>query len=118
MVEAQAKGIFKGFKVGSENVEISHLQFADDALFLGEWSAGNAENFLHLLRCFGDASGLIINLAKSKLSGIVVSSTKVVRLASRCRCSPDNLPFHLPCFACRGEHETFKKLKLCGKQIQ
>lgn len=75
------------------NIEVSHLQFADDALFLGKWSAGNATNLLHLIRCFGDTSWLNINLVKSKLYGIGVSSIEVIWMASKCRCSPGELPF-------------------------
>lgn len=49
------KGILKACKVGKDEVELWHLQFADDALFLGDWSAGNAVDLMHLL-CFEDAS--------------------------------------------------------------
>lgn len=93
MIEAQAVGILKGFKVGYANVELSHLQYADNALFLGEWSASNVTNLLHLLHCFGEVFGLDINLVKNKLYRIGVSSTQVVRLAKKCRCSLGELPF-------------------------
>lgn len=93
MLEAREKGLFKAFMVGSENIALSHLQFADDALFLGDWSTSNISNLLHLLHCFGEASGLIINLAKTKLFGIGLSSTEVIQMANRCRCSSGVLPF-------------------------
>ncbi|XP_071708603.1 uncharacterized protein [Rutidosis leptorrhynchoides] len=34
---AIANGLYKGVKIGSDNVLISHLQCADDTIFLGEW---------------------------------------------------------------------------------
>lgn len=36
LLEARNKSIFKGAKVGENAVEITHFQFADDVLFLGE----------------------------------------------------------------------------------
>ncbi|GJV56566.1 RNA-directed DNA polymerase, eukaryota, reverse transcriptase zinc-binding domain protein [Tanacetum coccineum] len=41
--EAVEKGIFKGIKVGRNNVVVSHLQYADDAIFFGEWNGENAK---------------------------------------------------------------------------
>ncbi|XP_071695539.1 uncharacterized mitochondrial protein AtMg01250-like [Rutidosis leptorrhynchoides] len=38
------KGLFKGLKVGANNVNVSHLQYADDTIFFGEWSRINALN--------------------------------------------------------------------------
>lgn len=81
MLETIEKGIFRGIKIGNDDVEISHLQFADDTLFLGAWSASNISNLLYLMRCFGDVSGLSINLSKKKLFGIEVSKTEVLYTA-------------------------------------
>lgn len=93
MVEAIEKGVFNGFKVGNDRIEVSHLQFADDALFVGSWSARNARNLIHLLNCFTDPSGLHVNLNKSSLFGVGVCDAEVVRLASKCHCSAGSLPF-------------------------
>lgn len=93
MVEILEKGLFQGFKVGNDRLEISHLQFADDALFVDNWSLGNARNLLQLLSCFGEASGLHINLLKTRLYGVGVSEAEIVRLASKCRCSSGSMPF-------------------------
>lgn len=59
--------------MGDDAVEITHLQFADDVLFLGEWSVRNALNLLKALKWYEDAYGLTINLNKSGLFGIGVS---------------------------------------------
>lgn len=93
MEEAAKKCLFHVPLVGCDGIQISHLQFADDALFFGNWSSYNVKNLLQLLSCFADASGLHINLHKSSLFGVGVSDTEVIRLASKCRCSVGLLPF-------------------------
>nr|GEV35036.1 RNA-directed DNA polymerase, eukaryota, reverse transcriptase zinc-binding domain protein [Tanacetum cinerariifolium] len=50
--EAKSKKLFEGVKVGYNKVDISHLQYADDALILGKWSIENAKNLCRILRCF------------------------------------------------------------------
>ncbi|KAJ9543548.1 hypothetical protein OSB04_023255 [Centaurea solstitialis] len=41
MLEAREKGLFDGVRVGKDGVEVSHLQYADDAVFFGGWSHEN-----------------------------------------------------------------------------
>lgn len=65
MEEACSKGVYNGIKIGNEQLQLSHLQFADDTLFLGEWSFRNALNLMALLQNFELASGLKINLHKA-----------------------------------------------------
>lgn len=96
MLEACEKGIFKAIKVGKDEVELSHLQFTDDALFLGEWSAGNVVNLMHLLKCFEDASGLRINLHKSRTFGVGVPVLEVEHVATILHCTADVTPFVYP----------------------
>lgn len=81
MKEAISKGIFKGVKVGKDMVEISHLQYADDAIFLGERSRSNVRNLLGILKCFQWAFDLKINLSKSKLLGVGVQPSEVDSMA-------------------------------------
>lgn len=52
MQEVIEKKLYKPFLVENSGMEISHLQFADDALFFREWSTRNALNLLHLLKNF------------------------------------------------------------------
>nr|GEX15696.1 ribonuclease H-like domain-containing protein [Tanacetum cinerariifolium] len=51
-------------------------------VFIGEWNNNNVQTLLSVLRCFYIASGLKINLHKSKLMGIGVSSNVVAAAAS------------------------------------
>ncbi|GJZ86781.1 hypothetical protein Tco_0658391, partial [Tanacetum coccineum] len=92
-LEAKAKDIFKGVKVGNDNVEISHLQFTDDALILGEWSHENAKNLCRLLRCFHLASGLKVNFSKSKIFGVGATVGDTNLLASILCCQHSSLDF-------------------------
>ncbi|GKC66174.1 putative RNA-directed DNA polymerase, eukaryota, reverse transcriptase zinc-binding domain protein [Tanacetum coccineum] len=90
--EVKSKHIFEGVKVGSNKVDISHLQFADDALILGKWSIDNAKNLCRILRCFNLASGLKVNFSKSKLFGVGVSTSETNNLAYFLNCQPSKLP--------------------------
>ena len=48
-------------------VEVSHFFYADDAVFVCDWSMENVKRILRILRCFFLAPRLKINLHKSKL---------------------------------------------------
>ncbi|GJZ89940.1 putative RNA-directed DNA polymerase [Tanacetum coccineum] len=67
---------------GLRQVDISHLQFVDDALILGKWSLENARTLCHILRCFTLASGLKVNFSKSKLFGVGVNATEIQSFAN------------------------------------
>ncbi|GJV60786.1 zf-CCHC domain-containing protein [Tanacetum coccineum] len=40
--EEMENGVFRGVKVGENNVTVYHLQYADDTIFFGEWNKYNA----------------------------------------------------------------------------
>jgi hypothetical protein len=73
MQKAVNLGLFKGFSFGSTPVVISHLQYADDTLCIGEASVSNLWSLKAILRGFEMASGLKVNFWKSSLMGINVS---------------------------------------------
>nr|GEX42384.1 RNA-directed DNA polymerase, eukaryota [Tanacetum cinerariifolium] len=64
------------------SLTISHLFYADDAIFVGKWDASNLKIILKVLQCFHMASGLKININKSKLMRYDVHSDEV-EIASR-----------------------------------
>ncbi|GKC46175.1 putative RNA-directed DNA polymerase, eukaryota, reverse transcriptase zinc-binding domain protein [Tanacetum coccineum] len=64
-LEARSKNIFIGAEIGVDKVPISHLQFVDDAIFIGQWSFPITRNLSRLLTCFHVASGLKVNFNKS-----------------------------------------------------
>ncbi|GKB17881.1 hypothetical protein Tco_0851804, partial [Tanacetum coccineum] len=47
--KAVEKGIFRGIKVGRNNVVVSHLQYADGAIFFGEWNKEKAKALMCIL---------------------------------------------------------------------
>nr|GEY38139.1 reverse transcriptase domain, reverse transcriptase zinc-binding domain protein [Tanacetum cinerariifolium] len=88
LVEAKNKNKFHGIEVGKDKTYISHLQFADDALIMGEWSLTNAKNLSRILTCFHLASGLKVNFNKSKLFGVRVTPLEVNSIALSIGCQP------------------------------
>nr|GFA90065.1 RNA-directed DNA polymerase, eukaryota, reverse transcriptase zinc-binding domain protein [Tanacetum cinerariifolium] len=55
--------------------------YVDDAIFMGQWSESNIDTIVKVLDCFNRASGLRINMTKSKLLGISVEDDKVKQAA-------------------------------------
>ncbi|GKB32380.1 RNA-directed DNA polymerase, eukaryota, reverse transcriptase zinc-binding domain protein [Tanacetum coccineum] len=67
--------------------------YADDAIFVGQWSDGNITTLLHVLDCFYHASGLKINLRKSKIMGVNVDYSYVNQAAVKLGCQILDTPF-------------------------
>ncbi|GKE31134.1 hypothetical protein Tco_1450456 [Tanacetum coccineum] len=93
ILEACDNGLYKGIYLANNGANLSLLQYADDALFFGEWSRDNALCLIHILRCFELAFGLKVNLDKSKVFGVGVPVNKVISMASSLGCNHDSLPF-------------------------
>nr|GEX11484.1 RNA-directed DNA polymerase, eukaryota, reverse transcriptase zinc-binding domain protein [Tanacetum cinerariifolium] len=85
--------MFNGIVLNS-TMQLSHMFYADDAIFMGHWSNRNIDTLMYMLKCFHRASGLSINLNKSKLMGISVSDDKVEEAAIRLGCGVLNTPFN------------------------
>nr|GEU46279.1 RNA-directed DNA polymerase, eukaryota [Tanacetum cinerariifolium] len=67
--------------------------YADDAIFVGQWSESNINTIVHVLDCFHQVSGLRINMSKSKLMGISVDANKVDQAAMKIGCVTLKTPF-------------------------
>lgn len=52
MVEALEKGVFKGVNLPRDGPTLSIFQYADAAIYIGEWSLQNARNLMRMLTCF------------------------------------------------------------------
>ena len=81
MDKAYKQGVIKGFTVGREAVYVSHLQFADNTLFLLNAKSENLRNAKCILKFLSACSGLNINMEKSSLVGINLDDTFVDRFA-------------------------------------
>ncbi|GJY49198.1 RNA-directed DNA polymerase, eukaryota [Tanacetum coccineum] len=85
-------GMFKGVALDSSTI-ISHMFYADDAVFVGQWDNSNIKTVTYALKCFEKASGLRINMGKSKIMGIAVNDEKVNQVAHRIGCGILKVPF-------------------------
>lgn len=88
MEEAFNKNIFRGIKLPNNDPTISHLQYADNVIFLGSWSIDNARNLIIILRCFEFSSGLKVNILRN-----FCPNTKIESFARNCCCSMGQLLF-------------------------
>lgn len=92
MRKAQNSEVLKGFEFPNNGPIISHLLYADDCSFLGEWSDTNLLKVIRILRCFNLSSGLSINIGKSHLMGIGVEDLEVNRCADLMKCRAGRFP--------------------------
>ena len=68
--------LFTSFRVGNSGTTVvSHLQFADDTLILGEKSWANIRAMRAVLLLFQTLSGLKVNFSKSLLVGMNVATS-------------------------------------------
>ncbi|GJY32757.1 RNA-directed DNA polymerase, eukaryota, reverse transcriptase zinc-binding domain protein [Tanacetum coccineum] len=87
-------GLFSGIRLDNSTC-ISHLFYADDAIFMGQWKSSNIENITRVLDIFHKASGLRINMAKSKLFRGSVNNYRVVSWpVRRIGCTVLKMPFN------------------------
>ncbi|KAJ0918837.1 putative RNA-directed DNA polymerase [Helianthus annuus] len=93
MTKATSSGHFLGVKLPEENMVVTHMLFADDSIFIGEWEENNLKNLKRILRIFYLVSGLKVNPRKSQLFGIGVNEEEVSNLASTFNFKAGNLPF-------------------------
>ncbi|KAL6566436.1 hypothetical protein OROGR_002051 [Orobanche gracilis] len=126
MRAAVDRGIFNGFKVGDDQQLISHLQYADDTLLVGDYSDTNIKAMKSILKCFELASGLKINFNKSNLIGVNVDANDMGAAVQKLNCKAGNLQFKylgIPIGANPNRVstwnpiiESFKKKLSCWKQ--
>nr|GEW06749.1 RNA-directed DNA polymerase, eukaryota [Tanacetum cinerariifolium] len=95
LVRAMEGGFFKGILVGSHDpTPISHLFYADDAVFIGEWREKNLCHLVSILQCFYLAPGLRINIHKYSIMGVGgVTNDEVYRRAQMIGCEALEIPF-------------------------
>jgi len=86
--------LYMGYGVGKYNsVVVSHLQFADDTLLLGEKSWANVRALREVLTLFADMSGLKVNFHKSHLVGINIGESWLVEATSLLNCKVGKILF-------------------------
>nr|GFA25097.1 RNA-directed DNA polymerase, eukaryota [Tanacetum cinerariifolium] len=65
----------------------------DDTIFIGQWSELNIDTLVQVFECFYRASGLRINMCKSKIVGVNVEDGKIQNAASKLGCLVLKTPF-------------------------
>ncbi|KAI3507508.1 hypothetical protein L1887_22495 [Cichorium endivia] len=90
--EACNQFLYNGISLPNYGPCITHLMYADDVTFIGEWSESNLLNLNRVLRCFYIASGLKVNLLKSRLFGVGVEEFDLIRFANILSCEPAVFP--------------------------
>ncbi|GAU34591.1 hypothetical protein TSUD_15060 [Trifolium subterraneum] len=93
MKKAVGLGFYKGVQLSNSGAIMSHLQYADDTLFIGETCVENLWTTKAILRWFELISGLKVNFFKSKLYGINEGGAFVNSAASFLNCKVGKLPF-------------------------
>lgn len=91
---AWQSGIFKDVDLPHDGPSLSHLFYADDASFFGDWISCNFSNLSRILRYFHAASCLKVNFHKSKVYGVGVSDGEIASCARILGCEVSSFPFN------------------------
>lgn len=78
---AVREGLLKAAQVGRDNIEVTHIQYADDTLFIVDGSCENAKAIKWLMKYFEALSGLPVNFEKSKVFGINIEENSLQEMA-------------------------------------
>ena len=84
--------LFKGITVGSKDIQVSHLQFADDTLIFCEAQEQYLLTVKEILLCFQSFSGLVVNFQKSGLITLGMNDEWSQSMAAQLGCSVLKLP--------------------------
>ncbi|KAK6145708.1 hypothetical protein DH2020_022528 [Rehmannia glutinosa] len=91
--KACERNIFEAYSVGKDKVKISHLQFADDTIVLGNATKENVWVVKAILRNFELVSDLKVNFGKSCLFTVNVRHGDATQMAQILNCKMGSLPF-------------------------
>ena len=90
---AKERSLYQGFKVGASELAISHLQYADDTLFLEAATMANPWALKTILRCFELASGRKVNFSNSFVMGVNVGGDFLCLVERFLYCRVGSVPF-------------------------
>ncbi|PSR84913.1 Endonuclease [Actinidia chinensis var. chinensis] len=84
--------LIKGVSLNQNTVRISHLQFADDAIFFCQNDRNEVVTIKRILCCFELISGLKINFSKSMIVGVNIPEAEMNEIAGILKCKAGELP--------------------------
>ncbi|KAJ4780270.1 RNA-directed DNA polymerase (reverse transcriptase)-related family protein [Rhynchospora pubera] len=67
MTKAVAQGRIQGIKVAEAGPTVTHVIYADDLVIMGDTADQELIEYANIMNRFGQASGLVVNPAKSKI---------------------------------------------------
>ncbi|WJX73641.1 hypothetical protein P8452_57400 [Trifolium repens] len=121
MKRAVDLGFFKPFVIKNSGVAVSHLQYADDTLFVGEACVEKLWCVKAILRWFELMSGLKVNFAKSRLLGVKMDDPFMCVASKFLNCKLGKIPFiylGLPVGASPRKEATWKPvIELLQKRL-
>jgi len=89
-----AAQLFHGYGIGRDSeVRLTHLQFADDTLIIGEKSWLNVRSMRAVLLLFDEVSGLKVNFHKSMLTSVNVTESWLAEASLVMNCRQGIIPF-------------------------
>ncbi|XP_057740463.1 uncharacterized protein LOC130957629 [Arachis stenosperma] len=90
--EAVKNGRISPLLVGRDNIELSHLQFADDTILFCPQETETIVNYKRLLQCFELMSGLSINFDKTCLISVNCEQEWMTNKCGLLGCAEATLP--------------------------
>ncbi|KAL8474439.1 hypothetical protein ACS0TY_031055 [Phlomoides rotata] len=93
MTKAVNSSMFTPAVVGKNRISVSHIQFADDTIFVGKATMENVVFLNRFLSNLELVSGLRVNLNKNSLYGVNVGDGKLYDLAGVMGCEVGRIPF-------------------------
>lgn len=90
--KAISEGLIQAATVGRQSLPISHIQYADDTIFITDGSRQNVESIKWLLKNFELVSGLEVNFDKSCIYGVNLDQDNMEATANVLNCRVGALP--------------------------
>lgn len=87
------KSLMQGLPLPYNGPTISHLFYADVAIFIGKRNTESIKNLASILKCFHIRFGLKVSFQKSRLFGIFVNDSNLLYQLNVLGCLKSTLPF-------------------------
>lgn len=85
--------IFKPVVLDRDKIKVSHLQFVDDTILLGEANSNNDHAMRWILVLFQLLSDLRVNYNKCSISGVNMDQNQIQEMTTVLGCEVGYIPF-------------------------